>query len=111
VEVGENEQGSFEGRALMLEIAGGILLAVVILIFVLANFGWVVVGLSALAMAGLAAGGVIVLVALPADYRNEILAMLLVALGFAAVGAFGYWTHVDKRFLLPDDKPGQDKAK
>ena len=93
----------------MLEIAGGILLAVVILIFVLANIGWVILGLSVLATVGLAAAGVIVLVALPAEYRNVVLAGLLITVGFAAVGAFGYWTHVDKRFLIPDDKAKDDR--
>jgi hypothetical protein len=91
----------------MLEIAGGILLAIVILIFVLANFGWIIVGLSALATLGMAVGTIVLLVALPADARN---AILIVAGGCAAVVAFGYWSHFDKRFLLPDDKPGKDEA-
>jgi hypothetical protein len=96
--------------ALMLEIAGGILLAAVILIFVLANIVWIVLGLSILATAGVAAVGVVALVALPSDFRNAALAALLVAVGVAAVFAFGYWTHVDKRFLIPNDKSGKDKG-
>jgi hypothetical protein len=90
----------------MLEIAGGILLAVVILIFVFANFGRVILVLSVLATVCLAAGVVIVLIALPAELRNTI---LIAAAGIVAVAAFGYWTHVDKRFLLPKDKPGNDQ--
>ncbi len=92
----------------MLEIAGGILLAAVILIFVLANIGWIVLGLSILATAGLAAVGTVVLMALPSDFRN---AALIVAVGLVVIFAFGYWTQVDRRFLIPDDRPGKDKTK
>ena len=51
--------------------------------------------------------GLILLVALPAEVRNVI---LIAAAGIAVVAAFGYWTHVDKRFLIPDDKPGKDQV-
>ena len=79
------------------------MLAVVILIFVLANFGRIIVVSSALATLGLVVAGIIVLVALPVEVRNVILA-------FAAVAAFGYWTHVDKRFLIPDNKAKQHNS-
>jgi hypothetical protein len=92
----------------MLEIAGGILIAIAVLVLVLAYFGWILLGLSVLFAMGLVAGGVAVLVALPSDGRNAILIMAGVVV---AVAAFGYWTHHDKRFLLPDDRPppGKDK--
>lgn len=88
----------------MLEIAGGILLAIVMLIFLLANFGQIIVALSALATLGLFVAGIIVLVALPAELRNT---MLIVAGGIGAVAAFGYWTHADKRSLIADDEAKQ----
>jgi hypothetical protein len=84
----------------MLEVAGGILLAV-------ANFGRILLGLSVLATVCFAVGALILLVALPAEVRNVI---LIAAAGIAVVAAFGYWTHVDKRFLIPDDKPGKDQV-
>jgi hypothetical protein len=36
--------------------------------------------------------------------------ILIVAAGFAAVAGFGYWTRVDKRFLLPVAKSGDDQV-
>ncbi len=94
----------------MLEISGGIILAIVVLIFVLANFGWIVVGLSAIFAVGVVVVvvvGTVLVFSLPTDNRNAILVILL---GIAAVSAFGYWTHVDKRFLLPDDDPNKDNG-
>jgi hypothetical protein len=91
----------------MLEIAGGIILAIVVLIFVLASFGWIVVGLSAIFAAGIVVLGTVLVFSLPTDNRNTILIILL---GLAAVSAFGYWTHVDKRFLLPDDDSNKDNG-
>lgn len=91
----------------MLEIAGGVMLAIAILFIFLANFSWIIVALSALAALGLVVAGIIVLLALPAEFRNVILAGLIACGGFAVVAAPEYWTHVDRRFLVPDD----DKAK
>jgi hypothetical protein len=82
----------------MLEIAGGILLAVFILIFVLANVRWIVLGLSAIFTIGMLIATIALILFLPSDVRG---AILIIMLGIAAVSAFGYWTHVDKRFLLP----------
>jgi hypothetical protein len=90
----------------MLEIAGGILLALFVLVFVLANIGWIVVGLSAIFTIGILIGGVALILFLPSDVRNV---LLIVVLGVAAVSAFGYWTHVDKRFLLPDGKSSKEE--
>jgi hypothetical protein len=98
---------SFEaGIVMMLEIAGGILLALFVLVFVLANIGWIVVGLSAIFTIGILIGGVALILFLPSDVRNV---LLIVVLGVAAVSAFGCWTHVDKRFLLPDDKSSKEE--
>jgi hypothetical protein len=49
----------------MLEIAAGILLAIVVLLFVLANLGWIVVGLSAIFAAGIAIVGTVLIFSLP----------------------------------------------
>jgi hypothetical protein len=90
----------------MLEIAGGILLAVVILVFVLANFGRIVIGLSAIFAVGIVIASAVFIFSLPTDYRNAILIVLLAA---AAFSAFAYWTHADKRFHLPGEKRSEDK--
>ena len=90
----------------MFEIAGGILLAIVVLVFVLANIGWIVVGLLAILTIGILIGCVASILVLPSDSRNTI---LIVVLGVVAVSAFGYWTHTDKRFLLPREKSSKDK--
>jgi hypothetical protein len=84
----------------MLEIAGGIILAIVVLIFVLANLGRILLGLSAIFAIGIVTVGAVLVFSLPTDSRS---AILIILLGLAAVSAFGYWTHVDKRFHLPDD--------
>jgi hypothetical protein len=78
----------------MLEIAGGTLLAVVILIFVLANFGRIILGLSILFAVVVVVVAIFVLAELPSDIRNA--SLIVVALA-AALVAFGYWTHHDKR--------------
>jgi hypothetical protein len=52
------------------------------------------------------AGGIALISFLPSDVRGTILILML---GVAAISAFGYWTHVDKRFLLPEDKSNRDK--
>jgi hypothetical protein len=46
-----------------------------------------------------------VLAELPSDLRNAVLIVTAIA---AAIGAFGYWTHHDKGFLLSEDKPRDD---
>lgn len=85
----------------MLEMAGGIVLAVVILILVLASFGRISIGLSIVFLVGLVSVGVVVLLALPAESRFVILGLG----GFAgAFIAFCYWTHHDKRFPLLAEK-------
>jgi hypothetical protein len=50
--------------------------------------------------------GIALILFLPSDVRGTILILML---GVAAISAFGYWTHVDKRFLLPEDKSNRDK--
>jgi hypothetical protein len=42
---------------------------------------------------------------LPSDIRSASLIVVAIA---AALVAFGYWTHHDKRFLLPEDKAHDD---
>jgi hypothetical protein len=90
----------------MLEIAGGILLAIVILVVVLANFGWIILGLSAILTIGVPIAGVAcIIMFLPPQYTG----VLIVMLGAGVIAGIGYWSHTDKRFLLPDDKSSKEK--
>jgi hypothetical protein len=86
----------------MLEIAGGILLAIVILIVVLAFLGPIIIVLSAIlsiAFIGALVGGMIWLTG------DALFVFILIAIG-VAVSVFAYWTHVDTRFHRPFNPGG-----
>jgi hypothetical protein len=93
---------------LVVEIAGGIVLAIFALIFVLANFGRIVVVLSAILLLMIASLSTIFIFALPSDARN---AILIVILAIAALSVFAYWTHVDKRFYLSEESDQRRRVK
>jgi hypothetical protein len=90
---------------LMLEIAGGIILAVVFLIVVLAFLGQIILGLSAAFLIALIGGGIWLL----ATYTDALPIVLMIFVAGSAVAGFGYWTHVDTRFHRPIDPSERDQ--